>query len=123
MEVSDQHFTLQLSLVDRFGDNGMICVVICHRQQAQWEIDSWLMSCRVLNRKVEEAVLNHLARAAHAAGARRLIGLYIPSARNGMVAEMYSRLGFKAESGADDVQRWSLDLAGFVPFDVPVVEV
>jgi FkbH-like protein len=54
-------FTLQIRLADRFGDNGMIGVVICTAAGTDWVIDTWLMSCRVLNRRVEEAVLDVLA--------------------------------------------------------------
>ena len=122
LEASAAHFSLQVQLVDRFGDNGMICVVICHRQPDEWEIDSWLMSCRVLNRKVEEAVCNRLARAAQAAGARRLLGSYLPSNRNGMVADFYGRLGFQPAPAQAPQQRWVLELEGFQPFDVPMVD-
>lgn len=122
METSPDHFTLQVGLVDRFGDNGMICAVICHRRSDEWEIDSWLMSCRVLNRKVEEAVCNRVAHAAIAAGARRLVGMYLPTPRNHIVAGLFAQLGFKRDDSPDEAQRWTLDLKGFVPFDVPIAE-
>lgn len=123
METSPDHFTLQVGLVDRFGDNGTICAVICHRQPECWEIDSWLMSCRVLNRKVEEAVCNRIAREAMAAGAKRLVGLYLPTPRNKIVANLFAQLGFVREDSPEDAQRWVLDLETFQPFDVPVAEV
>jgi FkbH-like protein len=122
METSPDHFTLQVGLVDRFGDNGTICAVICHRQPDTWEIDSWLMSCRVLNRKVEEAVCNRIAREAIAAGAKRLTGLYLPTPRNNIVANLFAQLGFVREDSPDDAQRWTLDLETFQPFNVPVTE-
>ena len=123
MEDSPAHFTLQVGLVDRFGDNGMISAVICHRRPDEWEVDSWLMSCRVLNRKVEEAVCNRIARAAIAAGAQRLVGLYLPTARNNLVAGLYAQLGFVRDANSpDEAQRWVLDLTRYQPFDVPVVE-
>ena len=122
METSAAHHTLQISLVDRFGDNGMICVVICNVAAHEWQIDSWLMSCRVLNRKVEEAVCNRVAAAALAAGATRLVGLYLPTARNGIVADLYAKLGFMQAPGDGPEQRWELDLAHFTPFEVPMAE-
>ena len=64
-------------------------------QTENWEIETWLMSCRVLGRKVEEAMLQEIAEAAKAAGASRLYGVYKPTAKNGMVAEHYSKLGFQ----------------------------
>ena len=56
-------------LVDRFGDNGIISVIIADKGADAWEIDTWLMSCRVLGRRVQEAALAHLAAAALAQGA------------------------------------------------------
>src|SRR6185312_7503440 len=73
-------FGLQLRLLDRFGDNGVIAIVI-GRLQANKDvlIDTWLMSCRVLGRKVEPTTLNLVAREAVKLGARRLVGEYIPT--------------------------------------------
>jgi FkbH-like protein len=122
IEASADHSTLQISLVDRFGDNGMICVVICRREPGAWRVDSWLMSCRVLNRKVEEAVCNRIARDARSDGATRLVGIYVPSKRNGMVADLYARLGFQRLPGEGPEQEWILDLEAFRPFDVPLVD-
>jgi len=89
---------LAIRLADKFGDNGLISVVLARPDAAiaddELLIDSWLMSCRVLGRQVEEAVLEVLARAASAAGYDALIGEYRPTERNGMVAEHYPRLGF-----------------------------
>ena len=120
LESSPDHFTLQVGLVDRFGDNGVISAVICRCGGVQWEIDTWLMSCRVLNRKVEEAVCNHLAQAARAAGAERLVGAYRPTERNKLVASLFSRLGFVRMESPETDQRWVLDLAEFQGFDVPM---
>jgi predicted enzyme involved in methoxymalonyl-ACP biosynthesis len=62
-------FTLQVRLVDIFGDNGMISVVICRPAESDiWEIDTWLMSCRVLGRKVENMVLREILEHARKAG-------------------------------------------------------
>ncbi|MBJ94748.1 MAG: haloacid dehalogenase [Rickettsiales bacterium] len=91
-------YTLQVRLADRFGDNGMVSVVIC-RPVAEpgcsaWLIDTWLMSCRVLGRRLEEAVRDELVRAARAAGVDELWGHYLPTERNQIVCEHYSALGF-----------------------------
>ncbi len=119
LETDPTKMTLQVRLVDRFGDNGMICVVIVDR--TTWEIDTWLMSCRVLGRRLEEAVLGQVVRAAQAAGASVLTGRFIPSAKNKMVAHHYERLGF-AMTGADaDGQtRWALELANYRVPDLPM---
>lgn len=111
--------TFQVRLVDRFGDNGMISVVIVDRNT--WEIDTWLMSCRVLGRRMEEAVLSQIACAARAGGATALTGRYIPSAKNRMVADHYPRLGFVAAGEANEVETlWRLDLADYASPALPM---
>jgi FkbH-like protein len=96
---------LGLRLSDKFGDNGLISVVLA-RRDAAWRsdelfIDTWLMSCRVLGRQAEQAALQVLAEQASAAGYAALIGEYRPSERNAMVAEHYPQLGFIHEPNAD----------------------
>ena len=122
IESSQAHHTLQVNLTDRFGDNGMVCVVICHRRPGEWEIDSWLMSCRVLNRQVEQSVCNRIARDAIQSGARRLLGVYRPTPRNGIVAGLYEQLGFSRIDSSDESLRWALDLQEFCAFPVPMAE-
>jgi FkbH-like protein len=112
-------FGLQLRLLDRFGDNGIIALVIGRMQdEHDLLIDTWLMSCRVLGRQVEPTTLNLVAQAAKRLGARRLIGEYSPTAKNGMVKDHYVKLGFaplqETETGG---ARYTLDLSQFVPAD------
>lgn len=107
--------TLQARLTDRFGDNGIIAVLMARVEGHDAVVATWLMSCRVLGRGVEEACLNLLAEAAKAKGATRLVGMYRPTEKNGMVRDLYPRLGFAALEGADDVARWELELKGFTP--------
>lgn len=94
--------TLQVRLEDAFGDNGMIAVVICRAHGSDWEIDTWLMSCRVLGRRVEQAVMAQLHRLAAARGIERLVGLFRPSGRNQIVAGHYSGLGFALDREDDE---------------------
>ena len=87
------NFTFTLS--DKFGDNGLICVVILEKQnQDTLFIDTWFMSCRVLKRGMENFTLNTLVNYAKGNGFRHIIGEYIPTAKNGMVADHYYKLGF-----------------------------
>lgn len=111
LESDPDAFTLQVRLIDAFGDNGMIGVVICRPlSEADWEIDTWLMSCRVLGRRVEHMVLREILHHARLRGVRRLIGTYLPTTRNTMVERHFENLGFRLletfESGAT---RWELD--------------
>ena len=110
-------FGLQLRLVDRFGDNGVIAIVIGRLQpNRDLLIDTWLMSCRVLGRQVEPTTLNLIAREAEKLGARRLVGEYIPTKKNGMVRDHYVKLGFAVmETDAAGGSRAVLDLAGYTP--------
>jgi len=110
-------FGLQLRLLDRFGDNGVIAIVIGRLQpNKDLLIDTWLMSCRVLGRQVEPTTLNLVAVAAEKLGARRLIGEYIPTKKNSMVKDHYVRLGFTVtETDASGGSRAVLDLGCFRP--------
>ncbi len=110
-------FGLQLRLIDRFGDNGVIGIVIGRlHADGMVHIDTWLMSCRVLGRQVEPTTLNLVAQEARRLGAKALLGEYVPSRKNGMVREHYPRLGFRSAGetpGGGSV--WRCDLAGFLP--------
>jgi FkbH-like protein len=110
-------FGLQLRLLDRFGDNGVIAIVIGRLQpNNDLLVDTWLMSCRVLGRQVEPTTLNLIAQEAIKLGARRLVGEYIPTKKNGMVKEHYARLGFTVmESDPSGGSRAVLDLASHKP--------
>lgn len=113
---------LQLRLVDRFGDNGVISVVSGRMDAAgDLYLGTWLMSCRVLGRRVEQATLAVVAEEAARLGAKRLIGEYRPTGRNDMVREHYSALGFAPLDGdADGVMHWALPIAGLVTAPAPM---
>ena len=110
-------FGLQLRLLDRFGDNGVIAIVIGRLQtNKDLLIDTWLMSCRVLGRQVEPTTLNLIALEAGKLGARRLVGEYIPTRKNAMVKDHYAKLGFTVlEIDPAGGSRAVLDLAGYQP--------
>ena len=93
---------LCLRLRDRFGDYGIIAVSIGRRKGDALSIDSWIMSCRVLGRGVEELMLGLLADAARRLGCRRLVGRYIQTAKNALVADLYPRLGFTPVETGDE---------------------
>lgn len=105
-------FTLQVRLSDAFGDNGMISVIICRSPaNSEWEIDTWLMSCRVLGRRVEQMVLREILQHARRRGIRRLVGIYRPTDRNQLVEDHYSKLGFSAiGADKDGTVTWELDV-------------
>jgi FkbH-like protein len=115
-------FTLQVRLADIFGDNGMISVVICRPDEAGvWDIDTWLMSCRVLGRKVEHMVLREILKHARAAGVHKLTGVYRATDRNKLVVDHYAKLGFTKVGGEmAGVTRWELFVKEADPESAPM---
>ena len=118
-------FTLQVRLADIFGDSGMISVVICRPAGNEtWEIDTWLMSCRVLGRKVERMVLREILEHARAAGIRKLIGTYRPTERNQLVADHYGKLGFnKVREEESGLTEWDLEVDSTIDWEILPVNV
>ena len=104
-------------LADRFGDNGLVSVVLGRREGEELVLDLWLMSCRVLKRDMEFAMLDGVVERARAAGIVALKGFYVPTKKNGMVADHYEKMGFALisrdpETGASV---WSLGVSTYVP--------
>ncbi|MHA6334663.1 HAD-IIIC family phosphatase [Qipengyuania sp. CAU 1752] len=122
LEADPQVFTMQTRLSDRYGDFGIIGIIIARitGDGSIWDIDSWLMSCRVLGRRVEDAMLAYLADAARASGVKFITARFIPSGRNAMVADHYDNLGFALTGTDDDGSRlYRLDLADWSTPDLP----
>ncbi|TPE53092.1 HAD-IIIC family phosphatase [Amaricoccus solimangrovi] len=112
-------------LRDRFADHGLIAVAIGIERDDPagrvLEIDTLLMSCRVLGRGVEDAVVGELARIALAAGCSRIEGVHVPTGRNGMVAELYARLGLaEIERAPDGTVRWAGPAEPLTRPEVPI---
>jgi FkbH-like protein len=93
-ECADECIPMYVTLADKFGDNGLISVIILRPRSSVMEIDSWLMSCRVLGRGVEQYAMNQVVAIARAHGCESVIGTYIPTAKNGMVKDFYQQFGF-----------------------------
>ncbi|QJR36202.1 HAD-IIIC family phosphatase [Gemmatimonas groenlandica] len=104
-------------LADKFGDNGLVTVVQARVLDGVAHVELWLMSCRVLKRELEAAMLDVLVERCAVAGASAIHGLYIPTAKNAMVADHYSRLGFRKveEERTDGATNWYLEVAGYTP--------
>ena len=93
---SDNFYTFAFTLEDKFGDNGLICVVIMKKEtEKKVFIDTWFMSCRVLKRGMEHFVLNTIANFAVEKGFEMIQGEYLPTAKNEMVKDHYQNLGFE----------------------------
>ena len=122
LERDPETVTLQIRLSDMFGDAGMISVVIGRLEGSALDIKAWLMSCRVLGRRVQEAVLQALVDRAREIGVSKLTGSYIPTPRNGIVAEHYCNLGFRQVAVLPDGEsRWELLLDSYSHADLPMM--
>ena len=106
---------LYLRLRDRFVDHGLVSVLIAERDGDVLGIDTWLMSCRVIGRTVENELLAQLCTRAAQLGCSRLRGVYVPSEKNGLVREIYPKLGFDPVDDRSGVTTWVYDIAGKGP--------
>ena len=110
-DVIDLSFTLE----DKFGDNGLIAVIIMKKQDEETLfIDTWFMSCRVLKRGMEDFTLNTMIEAAREKGYKRIVGEYLPTPKNKMVENHYPSLGFQKLEGTPTAQ-YVLDVEQYQP--------
>ena len=110
-----QYITLYGRLKDKFGDNGLISVVVGEKRGDELHIILWLMSCRVLKRGMEDAMLDALARAAHCAGMKSMVGYYYPTKKNRMVAHFYEEMGFVCRAADEEKTVWTCPVEGYAP--------
>ena len=114
---------LTLKLADKFGDYGLISVVILRSAGEDLEIDEYLMSCRVLQRGVESFAMNNIFAYAQRLGLKRVVGRYIPTAKNDMVKDFFKGFGFErvgeVEGGGSE---WALAVGDYRPREVFMTE-
>jgi FkbH-like protein len=107
---------LTARLKDKFGDNGIVALGFIHNEEGVGFIDTWVMSCRVFGRRLEDEMMNLFVAQlrAHPAAPASLKGWYKPTPKNSIVRDLYARLGFSMEQ-QDDSQGtlWSLDIANY----------
>ena len=118
----EQWVPLYASLSDRFGDHGLISVVILHRTPEALAICDWLMSCRVLSRGVEQFLMNRVVAIALDQRLPGLTGEYLPTAKNSMVKEFFAQFGFQKIADQDGRTEWHLDPAAYQPRTVYIRE-
>lgn len=100
------YVTLYGKLEDRFGDNGVVSVVIGHKEGSICKIALWIMSCRVLKRDMEFAMMDALVAKCREEGISEIHGFYYPTAKNSMVKEFYGTLGFEKVADKDGNTEW-----------------
>ena len=113
MAAEPQYITLYGRLTDKFGDNGLVSVVIGEKIGNVLHIRLWLMSCRVLKRGMEQMMLDVLVERAMADNCKELMGYYYKTAKNKMVAELYATFGFEKVMQDGDNTVWKLNLEGY----------
>jgi FkbH-like protein len=99
--------TLQFRLLDKFGDNGIVSAMLLEPAEGGLELVNWVMSCRVFGRQLEEEALNILVEAARARGAPAIHAAFVPTPKNGVIADLFPRLGLTPAGEG----RWMLPLA------------
>jgi len=121
--------TLEFRLVDRIGDNGLVCTMILRpttEDDAVLEIENWVMSCRVFGRRLEFEAMNIAVEEARRRGARAIIANYFATAKNGVIRELYPNLGFatvKHPAYRNGATRWILNLAEYVTRDTYITRI
>lgn len=111
MAEDDHYIPLYFTLKDRFGDHGLVAVVIMEKvSDEELFMNTWLMSCRVLKRGMEEFVINSVMRKAKDAGFRTLSAEYIPTPKNRMVKDIYEAMGFEKSGNG----KFKIDVRNYI---------
>jgi len=106
------YITFSFTLKDKFGDHGLVSLIILKKINADdLFIDTWIMSCRVLKRTMEQFVLNQIVQRGQADGFMQIIGEYIPTSKNSMVRSFYPEIGFHPYNGKENF--WALDIINY----------
>jgi FkbH-like protein len=111
----ESRFAFSVRLADKFGDNGLISVVIAEVQGKVATIDTWLMSCRVLKRQMEDEVVNEIVRLAKLRGCETVVGHYLPTEKNEMVSELFVRMGFTLRQETSEQSTYELTTDDYTP--------
>jgi len=121
IQLDVERIALECRLADRFGDMGLIGIVVARQVGDAVEIEDWLMSCRVLGRKVEEAMLTALVTEARSRGVRDIRARYLPTAKNGMVKGHFDRLGFSlVREERDGIRHYHTTVDSLPVYDLPL---
>jgi FkbH-like protein len=114
-----ENITLQFRLADRFGDNGLVSVMILRPvpgEASTLEIDTWVMSCRVFGRQLEDEAMNIAVEAVAARGVAALRADFVPTERNGVTSGLYAKLGFRRvpTDSPGAAERWLLEISDYI---------
>lgn len=109
----DKHYiTLYFTLKDKFGDHGLVSIVIMEKfSKEELFIDTWLMSCRVLKRGMEEFIINSVIQKAQNSGFKKISAEYIPTPKNTLVKDIYELMGFEKTGDG----KFTIDVRDYIP--------
>jgi FkbH-like protein len=110
LAASDRHEVYAARVRDRFGDHGLVGGAILSREDDAWVVDSFLLSCRVLGRGVETAILSGLVGRVRDEGGGLLRGLFVPTEKNAPARDFYERHGFRLRGEHEGMQEWELEV-------------
>jgi FkbH-like protein len=110
---------ISFALKDKYGEYGIIAVVVLKHNEGAATIDSFLMSCRVLGRNIEDAILAVIEEVARERDADRLLGLYSPTAKNQQVEGFYVSKGFEGIEGSDSDCMFQRTLSAKTIYQIP----
>ncbi len=110
---NDKYIKIYGKLTDKFGENGLISIVIGEIKNNQCHVDLWLMSCRVLKRDMEHAMLDDLIRRCKQVNVNEIIGYYYKTPKNGMVSKMYEEFGFELLNQEEENKVFIFDISKY----------
>lgn len=110
---SDLYIKIYGKLIDKYGDNGLIAIIIGRIEENICHIDLWLMSCRVLKRDMEFAMLDELVNQCKLKGVLEIVGYYFKSPKNDMVSDLYEKFGFIKNETKDEDTIWKLNISNY----------
>ena len=123
MRADSGYLPFYVTLADKFGDNGLISVIILKDDGEALDVVTWRMSCRVLGRGVEAFAMNRVVELARDRGREWVTGTYVPTGKNGMVREFFAQFGFEQAGTRDDGgTAWRLRVASYQPRAVCMTE-
>jgi FkbH-like protein len=112
---SGSYLVVCLSVDDKFGESGLTGVAILEKGKESWRIDTLLLSCRVLGRRIEYALIAVIMREARENGARMLTGEFIPTKKNAPASDFYRKAGFRLTGKEGEKEIWEYDLDRVLP--------
>jgi FkbH-like protein len=104
-----------LGLKDKFGDNGTVGTAIVRCQDNVWLIDTFLMSCRVIGRQAEDALVDRILKDAVSENVKTVRAEYIKTAKNDLVSDFWKKMGFDLIEQTEDKSVWEFDLSDYQP--------